>query len=97
MVLTGRVQATLRGDAKTRPWSQEAPASVGKRSNFTITFYSQPIPASARTRQCAFSFGMSLWSKTRAAAKPSLRSKYVENAVLAIARARRERCIHLSG
>ncbi len=72
-------------------------ASVGKRSNFTITFYSQPIPASARTRQCAFSFGMSWWSKTRAAAKPSLRSKYVENAVLVIARALRERCIHLSG
>ncbi len=74
-----------------------SPGSVGKRSNFTITFYSQPIPASARTRQCAFSFGMSWWSKTRAAAKPSLRSKYVENAALVIARARRERCIHLSG
>jgi hypothetical protein len=26
-----------------------------------------------------------------------LRSKYVENAVLAIARARRELCIHLNG
>src|ERR1035441_3603137 len=82
---------------ENEPLILSSPAFFGKRSNFTITFFSQPIPGSAQMRQCAFSFGMSRWSKTRAAAKPSLRSKYVENAVLAIARARRGRCIHLNG
>ena|GEM_PF-4357290 len=53
------------------PSIRSSPASVGKRSNYMIMFFSPPILVFVQMKHCVFSFAMSRWLKMREVAKPS--------------------------